>query len=116
MAEIEGMTVVYSGGPVASNNGRVGIVLGTVRNGWADVQFDGDAASTKCAPDFLHPLHNSPARVAALDLLAALKDARSRLIDFTCAECECDNTHDANGTMCCLCEYTAAIAKAEGRP
>lgn len=52
---------------------------------------------------------------AAPEMLAALKDARSRLADLICADCKCDNTHETNGTTCCLCEYASVIAKAEGR-
>ena len=33
-----------------------------------------------------------------------LKDARYRLSWFIGADCECDNTHELNQTVCCLCE------------
>lgn len=49
------------------------------------------------------------------ELLEALKDARSRLQEFIGADCECDNTHEQNGTTCALCSYNAAIAKTEVR-
>lgn len=38
-----------------------------------------------------------------------LKDARDRLVGFIGSDCECDNTHEQNGTKCCLCEYLDAI-------
>lgn len=47
------------------------------------------------------------------ELVEALKDAKLRLQEFIGADCECDNTHETNETICCLCEYAAAIAKAE---
>lgn len=53
-------------------------------------------------------------RTINTELLAALEDATSRLEGFIGADCECDNTHAANGVVCCLCEYRAAIAKAKG--
>lgn len=49
------------------------------------------------------------------DLLAALQDAVSRLEEWIGVDCECDNTHTANGTRCCLCQYRAAIARASGK-
>ena len=42
-------------------------------------------------------------------LIAALRDARSRLEGFIGSDCECDNTHEQNGTQCCLCEYGALL-------
>lgn len=113
MADIEGMTVVYSGGPVASNNGRVGVVLGTVRNGWVDVQFDGDAASTKCAPDFLHPIRNSPVRVAAPQMLAALKAIRDDMERLGIHRYY--NATRGEGIGGAFRDVQDAIAKAEGR-
>jgi hypothetical protein len=53
-------------------------------------------------------------RNAGPDLLAALEDATARLQGFIGSDCECDNTHAANNTVCCLCEYRAAIARARG--
>jgi hypothetical protein len=51
---------------------------------------------------------------AAPDLLEACEDALSRLSEFCGTDCECDNTHEANGTKCGLCSIRAAIAKAVG--
>lgn len=51
---------------------------------------------------------------AAPDLLACLKDAIGRLEEWIGTDCECDNTHEQNGTTCCLCQYRAAIARAKG--
>lgn len=45
----------------------------------------------------------------ALNLLA---DAHDRLADFIGSDCECDNTHEANGTTCCLCQYSALLTRA----
>src|ERR1039457_4862902 len=47
---------------------------------------------------------------AAPALLEALQDALARLESFIGSDCECDNTHEQNHTVCCLCEYRAAIA------
>ena len=49
-------------------------------------------------------------------LLAASKDALSRLEDWIGSDCECDNTHEANGTKCCLCELREAISEANKIP
>ena len=38
-----------------------------------------------------------------------LAEAVSRLTLLIGSECECDNTHHANGTSCCLCWYQAAL-------
>ena len=46
------------------------------------------------------------------ELLAALADAHDRLVGFIGTDCECDNTHEANNTTCCLCQYNAVIAAA----
>ena len=35
----------------------------------------------------------------------ALKDALSRLEEWTGTDCECDSTHEQNRVQCCLCEY-----------
>ena len=43
-----------------------------------------------------------------------LEDARSRLVEWSECECECDNTHKQNGTECCLCEYKRALEDTEG--
>ena len=51
---------------------------------------------------------------AAPELLVSLKDALSRLEEWIGTDCECDNTHEQNGTTCCLCQYRTAIAKATG--
>ena len=48
------------------------------------------------------------------ELLGLLQDALSRLEDWIGTDCECDNTHEADNTMCCLCLYRAAITKARG--
>ena len=47
------------------------------------------------------------------NLLALLIDATTRLGDFMGTDCECDNTHAANNTECCLCQYRKAIVKAQ---
>lgn len=47
-------------------------------------------------------------------LLEALKDAAIRLEDWIGFDCECDSTHEANGAICCLCGYRAAIDEVEG--
>lgn len=47
-------------------------------------------------------------------MLEALRDAVARLAGFIGSSCECDNTHEANGTQCCLCEYTAILARIDG--
>lgn len=54
----------------------------------------------------------------APELAAALQDARARLAGFIGVDCECDNTHAANGTVCCLCEYAGLLARLtpEGTP
>lgn len=49
------------------------------------------------------------------ELLALLIDARNRLKEFIGAPCECDNTHGAAVTRCCLCEYADAIRRARER-
>ena len=51
-----------------------------------------------------------------LTLLEALKDAASRLEDWIGADCECDNTHVANNTTCCLCQYRATIGSVTNHP
>ncbi len=43
-------------------------------------------------------------------LAKLLADATSRLEGFMGTDCECDNTHEQNGTTCALCEYRAEIA------
>lgn len=48
------------------------------------------------------------------ELLACLEDAVSRLEGFIGSDCECDNTHTANDTKCCLCQYREVILKAKG--
>jgi len=57
------------------------------------------------------------ARLMALspEMLEALRDAHARLMEWIGSDCECDNTHVANNTVCCLCQYAAIIAKVEGR-
>ena len=45
-------------------------------------------------------------------LVEALRDATARLAGYIGATCECDNTHEANGTVCCLCEYREALRRA----
>ncbi len=52
-------------------------------------------------------------QAAAPELLAMLKDATSRLIEWVGSDCECDNTHEATGRKCCICEYNDVIDKAE---
>lgn len=42
-------------------------------------------------------------------LARLLRDARNRLIEWIGTDCECDNTHEAVSTTCCLCEYAAAL-------
>ena len=42
-----------------------------------------------------------------------LRDARNRLISFIGAACECDNTHEANKTQCCLCNCNEALERLE---
>jgi hypothetical protein len=59
-------------------------------------------------------LANARLIAAAPDLLDYLVDARRRLEYLLDTDCECDNTHVANDTSCCLCQYNAAIAKAKG--
>ena len=44
------------------------------------------------------------------DLADTLAEAVSRLTLLIGSECECDNTHQANGTSCCLCWYRAALS------
>ena len=51
---------------------------------------------------------------SAPNLLALLIDATNRLEGFLNTDCECDNTHEANGTECCLCQYRKEIASAQG--
>lgn len=51
-----------------------------------------------------NPLFN---RVAELE--AALLDALERLVDLGASDCECDNTHEQNGTECCLCQYRRVL-------
>ena len=48
------------------------------------------------------------------ELLGMLKDANDRLKDFIGNDCECDNTHKTNKTVCCLCNYKNIIKSAEG--
>lgn len=54
-----------------------------------------------------------PAKPPINNLVLLLNDARDRLIEYIGTECECDNTHEANNTKCCLCQYKEAI---EGTP
>lgn len=42
-----------------------------------------------------------------------LEEAVSRLKRLSGSECECDNTHQANNTTCCLCLYQAVLAQAK---
>lgn len=56
--------------------------------------------------------NNTTVMAAARELLEALQDATSRLEEWIGSDCECDNTHKQNNTVCCLCEYRQAIAKA----
>lgn len=42
-------------------------------------------------------------------LRALLADAHARLAGLHDTDCECDNTHAANGTVCCLCQYHEAL-------
>lgn len=46
-------------------------------------------------------------RIVLLEHLLA--DARDRLASFIGADCECDNTHENNGTTCALCQYTKTL-------
>lgn len=46
------------------------------------------------------------------ELVALLQDAKDRLEGFIGSDCECDNTHTNNKTVCCLCEYKEALRKA----
>jgi len=48
--------------------------------------------------------------------LEALKDARDRMIELLGTDCECDNTHEQNGTECCLCEYKAVLKEGNKWP
>ncbi len=59
--------------------------------------------------------------IAALEiriirLAKLLTDATTRLEDFIGADCECDNTHRQNNTVCALCEYRAEIALTRTNP
>ena len=47
------------------------------------------------------------------DSIKIFRDARNRLIHFIGAGCECDNTHKANKTQCCLCDCNEAIERLE---
>jgi hypothetical protein len=49
----------------------------------------------------------------AAELVELLADAADRLAEFIGSDCECDNTHEANDTVCCLCQYRDAIANAQ---
>ena len=46
-------------------------------------------------------------------LVEMLQDALLRLGDWIGSDCECDNTHEANDTRCCLCEYRALLDRVE---
>ena len=48
------------------------------------------------------------------ELLYDLVDATNRLESCIGSDCECDNTHEQNTTVCCLCQYRSTIAKARG--
>jgi len=48
-------------------------------------------------------------------LLDLLIDARKRLAELIGRPCECDNTHEAAGVRCCLCEYAKEIQWAGGK-
>jgi hypothetical protein len=65
-------------------------------------------------PDELasHPVTPMAPAVSS-EILSMLKDATSRLEEFIADRCECDNTHEQNGTTCCLCQYRDAIKRAE---
>jgi hypothetical protein len=49
-------------------------------------------------------------------LLDASRDALSRLEEFCGTDCECDNTHQQNGTVCGLCLLRNAIQTAARKP
>lgn len=51
-----------------------------------------------------------------LTVTEALTDAISRLEDWIGTNCECDNTHEANGTTCCLCQYRETLAAIDNAP
>ena len=55
------------------------------------------------------------ANLIATELLELLDDATNRLGEFIGTDCECDNSHEENNTVCCLCQYRTAIAKAQGK-
>ena len=38
-----------------------------------------------------------------------LPEAIAALESLIGSDCECDNTHEANDTCCCLCQYRAAL-------
>lgn len=92
-------------------------IMDSAREGWFPLSTEDESGPTAgiCCECF------------TLTKAAALEDANSRLEEWdhpTVADlpaaiaaletligsdCECDNTHEANGTSCCLCQYRAAI-------
>ncbi len=51
---------------------------------------------------------------AGPDVLHMLEDATKRLEGFIDSDGACDNTHEHNKTLCCVCQYPSIIAKACG--
>lgn len=52
---------------------------------------------------------------SAPELLEGCKEVLCRIVGLLETNCECDNTHQQNGTTCFICALTNTINKAEGK-